>query len=89
VDLSPHRPRPVRDELINEVDLVLTMTEHHKMRICERFPPARGKTEALLSFVGEQGDIDDPFGGSLEEYRECARRLWEAVNRIIVHLTPR
>ena len=86
VDLSPHRPRPVMDELINEVDLILTMTEHHKVRICERFPSAQSKTETLLSFVGEQGDIDDPFGGSLEEYRECARRLWEAANRVVAHL---
>jgi len=75
------------DELINEVDLILTMTEHHKVRICERFPSAQSKTETLLSFVGERGDIEDPFGGPLEVYRKCAQHLWEAVRRLINRLS--
>ena len=88
VDLSNHRPRPLTPDLIDEVNLILAMTSRHKREIDERFPSAQAKSWTLLSFIGERGDIDDPFGGSLEEYRECAQRLWEAVNRVIAHLAP-
>lgn len=85
-ELSSHRPQSLTQCMVNDADLILTMTEDYKRNVEMNYPSAQGKTWTLLQFIGEQGDIDDPYGGSLEEYRKCARQLWEAVSKVIDRL---
>ena len=49
-------------ELLEETDLVLTMSQEQKERVLQ-LPGADGKgVFTLKEFVGEAGDIGDPFG---------------------------
>lgn len=61
LDLSAHRSRPLSAELVDESDLILTMTEDHKSALLRRFPQANVR---LLA----DHDIEDPYGSSLETY---------------------
>ncbi|MEO3947206.1 low molecular weight protein arginine phosphatase [Gorillibacterium sp. CAU 1737] len=118
--------QPVRESLVTEADLILTMTARHKNQVLSRFPSAQGKIFTLLEYAGcereEEGadrelvelvtkhslgqhlseaergrvrfleslvqeqDISDPFGGTLEDYRICARDIEGALARLIERL---
>ena len=52
------------------------MTQAHK-QILE--PMAKGKVYTLMEYVGSQGDVQDPYGGDLEEYEECAQEIYDAL----------
>lgn len=76
IDLSQHRTQPVTDELIEKSDIILTMTEGHKMLLSQM---AKDKVYTLLEFTGSDGDITDPYGGDLEEYEECAKEIYDVL----------
>ena len=91
VDMSqPHQSQPVTDALLNEVDLVLTMTSGHKHELIRRFPQAVNKVHELGAYICTtpvstfgQYDIVDPFGGSEEVYEACALALEEKIELLL------
>ncbi len=76
IDLSAHRTQPVTAELMGQCDLILTMTQAHK-QVLE--PMAKGKVFTLLEYSGSEGDIQDPFGGDIDEYEEAAQEIYDAL----------
>lgn len=81
-----HRAQPVTPELIDWADLVLTMTKQHERILQESFPEQVEKIAALKAYVMEQEtnlDVADPFGGSLEVYRQTRNELEELLERLI------
>jgi|SRR5699024_6189631 len=80
-----HQSQPVTMELLGWADLILTMTNSHKDAIGHHHPQALEKMFTLKEFIDEQGslDISDPFGGSLEVYRQTERELVEALRLAI------
>lgn len=76
IDLTNHRTQPVTEDLIKQCDIILTMTQAHK-QVLE--PMAQGKVYTLLEYAGSEGDVQDPYGGDLEEYEECAREIYYAL----------
>lgn len=83
VDLSSHRPRPMTHSLAEDADLILTMTRWHEEIVRREFPAAEGKTFALLAFIGERGDVADPFDHPPAVHSRCAQRLWEAIDKVL------
>lgn len=75
-------------ELIEWSDLILTMTANHKQAILMYYPAAANKVHTLREYVGVEGfgDIADPFGGSMEDYRRSAEEIEEALDRLSVRL---
>lgn len=51
-DLRGHRARHLTPELVEQADLILTMTREHKQEILRRMPQARGKVYTLKEFAG-------------------------------------
>ncbi len=76
IDLSFHRTKTITAQLINQCDLILTMTQAHK-QVLE--PMAKGKVFTLLEYSGSEGDIQDPFGGDIDEYMETAQEIYDAL----------
>ncbi len=84
-DLRRHR------ELIAEAHLILTMTAQQKEMLAD-YEEARGRPIfTLKEFVGEEGDIRDPFDQGEERYRFCRdeikRCLTKGVDRLLVTLS--
>lgn len=59
--------------------LVLVMTERHKEILQTRFPDCRAQIKTIREFAGENGDVEDPYGGTLDVYRACAKELYQLV----------
>jgi len=79
IDLLGHHAQTINTELIEKSDLILTMTEAHKM-VLE--PAAKGKVFTLCEYAGVDGDISDPYGGDVAEYEECAQKLWDILQKV-------
>ncbi|HUW08804.1 MAG TPA: low molecular weight protein arginine phosphatase [Anaerolineae bacterium] len=87
VDLSHHVPQQLDDALVGEVDLLLTMEGWQKEAVAADFPQARDKVHTLLEFAGKQGNVGDPIDGSLDDYRDCARQVMQAIQGLVDKLS--
>jgi protein-tyrosine-phosphatase len=85
LDVSAHRSRRATPELLRGVDLVLVMEREHA-RAAEALGADPVRTRVLSEWP-EPGEpelaVSDPFGGSLEAYEECLRRIRCHVRRIV------
>lgn len=75
VDISEHRAQTITPELIKDSDLILTMTESHKMMLAISIDDAVVYT--LGEYAGSGEDVADPFGGDQEDYDECCAQLYD------------
>ena len=84
-DLAAHRARRVTRELLQRADLVLTM-EREQLSAVLQAGAAAGNSHVLSEWPapGEpELEISDPYGGSIEAYEECWRRIRHHVERVV------
>lgn len=86
IDLSCHISTPINEEILNKSDLILTMTLSHKMTLLSKYPSIEGKTHTLMGYIGERGEIDDPFRGDIIVYRRSAAQINGAVKKLFLKL---
>lgn len=79
IDLSEHSSQQITPELIEKSDMIITMTEAHKMVLQDM---AKEKTCTLCELADLSGDIEDPFGGDVEEYIEVCDKLYIALTQL-------
>lgn len=79
-DLNQHRSRVVTGALLNEVDLVLCMESGHAEALRMEFPGDARKIYLLSEMSGHRYSIRDPYGGSLDEYRQMVRDVTAAID---------
>jgi protein-tyrosine phosphatase len=72
LDIQRHRTHAVGFERLGSVDLVLCMTQHHVHHVRQLLGEA---TQSVELFDPQGGEVEDPFGGSVDEYRKVAGRL--------------
>lgn len=77
-----HVSKGLKKADIEENSLILTMTENQKKRIQELFPNTK-QVFTIKEFVGEMGDVVDPYGGSLVEYEDCYVELARLVKKTV------
>ena len=76
LDLSTHRARLLTREMVDEANLILTMSRTHLARVRELGGGARA--HLIGEFAGRSGqtaEVADPFGGELDDYREAFQAL--------------
>ncbi len=68
-------------------DLVLAMTHQHKQIIVSHFGRYRDKVFTLKEYVtGGYGDVIDPFGGSIDIYKQTRDELEDLLRRLAKQL---
>ncbi len=81
------RSRPVTEEMVQEASLIFAMTQEHLDDLADNFPAAADKSFLLREFdpTVDEGhrEIDDPFGGSFEEYEKTAREIEAAMPSVL------
>ena len=82
MEISNHISKGLKESDINDNTLILTMTKTHKAKIMESYPNAK-HVYTIKEFTGEEGDVVDPYGGSLVEYEECYIELARLVKKTI------
>lgn len=87
VDLSAHRAQPLTPELAASADLILTMSRSHRQRLNEL--GLGDRTFLLGEYAGRSGtaaEVDDPYGGSLSDYRDTYLQLKELLGAVVQRL---
>ncbi len=73
IDISNHTTKQLNSTMIEQNDLILTMTREIKEEIIEMHPESKAKIYTLGEFAGYRDfDIHDPIGRDIEVYREIA-----------------
>ena len=88
LDLEDHRALRLTAEIAKAADLVIVMEAAHRPSV-ERLgvPTERVKVMSEWPEPGDPGlPVSDPFGGSIEAYEECWRRIQHHVRRIVPHV---
>lgn len=75
VDISGHRSSRLTNDLFYEADVVVPLTETHRLIMQDAFKDTRKIRPSLGVF--------DPFGGSLEDYRKCRDMIFEKIREIV------
>lgn len=90
IDLSTHRTSRLTEKKVKEADLVLTMTNYHKLTIINNYPQAEDKVYTLKGYVDQLGsktrdkhDIADPYGQPISVYREAADEIKQELEKIV------
>ncbi|WP_413377929.1 low molecular weight protein arginine phosphatase [Alkalihalobacillus sp. 1P02AB] len=82
-----HLSQAVTLDLLDWADVVLTMTESHRQQLVSQYLEHAIKTYSLTSFVEEEGEISDPFGGPVEVYEQTAQQLEHLLQKLLKKLT--
>jgi protein-tyrosine phosphatase len=92
IDASAHVARSIDPAMVRRAHLVLAM-EPFQVEILRRglLPEDIGKVRLLGEFGPRDRPpiIDDPYGGSLQDYRQAAARIRECVAGLAAHLGAR
>ena len=88
IDATRHRARVLDRDIVEAADLVLGMTRAHVDAVADLVPAAADKTFLLTEICPgtDAPDIDDPFGCSVEYYRECLRTIESCFDSVVAKL---
>lgn len=70
LDLTQHRSQRISDELVQEADLIITLSQSHQWQILQWDPALANKTQV----ISETG-VSDPIGGDYDRYRQCSEEI--------------
>lgn len=85
LELEGHISKSLKQSDIDENTLILTMTEKQKINVMEAFEYT-DNVYTIKEFVGETGDVTDPYGGTLLDYEECYVELARLVKKTVYKL---
>ena len=68
--IGNHTSRALEQEDLDEDTLILTMTQEQKDKVIREFVDVPN-VYTLKEYVGETGDVSDPYGKTLTDYEEC------------------
>jgi len=83
IDISDHQSHGLKQYEISHDTLLLTMTQHHADYIKQTFLVEEEQVFTLNSYIGEDIDIDDPFGMDQSVYDACSVAIKTVVEKII------
>lgn len=92
-DLSGHEAKNISDFNLAEYDEILVMTYEHMRILNEIVPNISQKVRLLKSYMKHNKDgylnVDDPWGLSIEVYRNCAKEIVQSIDGLITELKQR
>ena len=87
IDISRQRSQPVTEDLVEESDVILTMTRDHRNLLRILFPASAGKVHLLREFDGGgPPDVPDPIGQGREVYARCKDTIKRALPGVLTYL---
>lgn len=93
VEIGKHRSRQLTQEMVEDADLIVVMTEDHRDAILH-FAPGAGKKVFLLSEFEEDGelkgtDIPDPIAQPLEAYERCLAQMKSPLANLVLRIVQK
>lgn len=91
IDIAPYRSRMIESGMLEQADLILVMEKVHAINIRQLLTSDAEKIRMLGEFnnSSKSMDVADPYGGSFEEYRICAKRIRRYLTGLVAYLNDR
>lgn len=89
LELSSHNSKTITDQLISDADLILVMQTSHKAYLGQSKSANLTKIRLLSEFASgpEKGkDIEDPFGGTREQYELTFMQIKNSLEGLLAFL---
>ena len=86
IDIEGRDAQQLSEQLVSHADVILTMTDGVSQAVQVLFPQVSGKVFALGDYVGETGDVDDPYGGDEHIYRVAADQIDHLLEKLMEKL---
>jgi protein-tyrosine-phosphatase len=86
IDITDHIAHTITANDVAEAELILVMGQEHAQMIRNTWPQYAWKIYRLSEMAGKRQDIQDPYGGSIEEYRACADTISDYISRGFRHI---
>ena len=83
INIEGRAARQLSAEDVAKADAILTMTEGVSMAVLVLFAQAEGKVFTLGEYVGEPGDVDDPYGCDEEVYHATADQIDALLEKLL------
>jgi protein-tyrosine-phosphatase len=87
IDMFWHRATNMYHSPIADMDLVLCAEKYHKEQVLRDFVQLRekGNVYTLKEYVKDKNtmNIEDPYGGDINEYRRCALEIEECLDKLL------
>jgi len=84
ITLENFTSRALTNEDITEGTLVLTMEKKQREKVLAQFENAHIENVYVLTdFVGDELEILDPYGGSLQSYGLCYETLRKSIKKLV------
>lgn len=75
LDISTRKAVRLTEKMVEEADLILTMTEYIKDTLIYLLPKESCKIYTLNQYIGVKGEISDPYGGDIDIYNMTFKEL--------------
>ena len=76
IDLTSHRSKQINRKLLDNADVVFTMSENHAMPI-KSLPEYKDKVRVA------NPPISDPYMQNIEVYKACAKELYSQIEALL------
>ncbi len=74
---------PLTLEIVESADFIVAMSKMHDEQIRILFPDSSSKISTLMSHVGLEEDIEDPYGGTMTIYEDCFNKMHPALDALL------
>ena len=89
IALDGHRSRPVSVTLLQEASIILVMEEAHRRSLFYLAPQFLGKVFLLTEMSGGDEDVEDPYGGEIEDYTVTVKLLEKLIEAGLPNILAR
>jgi len=84
---AKRQARQIDKDLVQDADLILTMTADQLQQLMLRFPEVSSRAYLLTSYSGLLPlDIEDPFGNNPKKYRIVLEEIRSALKKLITKI---
>ena len=84
INLKDFTSKKLKNEDITERTLILTMERKQKEKVLEKFENTHIENVYVLTdFIGDELEIFDPYGGTLQSYGLCYESLRKSIKKLV------
>lgn len=84
INLDNFTSKPLKNSEISENTLVFTMERTQKEKVLSHYANAKAENvHVLTDYVGDELEIIDPYGGSLQSYGLCYETLRKSIKKLV------
>ncbi len=87
IDLTAHRSQFLSYDLVYNSDLIIVMTQAHKLAILHQYPDVKEKIHLLMEYADSQTcDVSDPWGQDIGVYATCFHKMKSPLENLFLEL---